>query len=59
MTSNLTAAANTHLTNAQYDHVNDFVTDAENLAGQMLHFNRVMQGLGPTDRSSNFIIAQK
>ena len=59
MTSNLTAAANTQLVNAQYENVGDYVTNAESLAGSMLHFNRVVQQLGPSDRSSNFIIAQK
>ena len=59
MTSNLTAAANTQLANAQYENVGDYVTSADSLAGSMLHFSRVVQQLGPADRSSNFIIAQK
>ena len=59
MTSNLTAAANTHLSTAQFDQVTDFYGNADSLAGSMLHISKLVQGMGPTDRSSNFFIAQK
>lgn len=59
MTSNLTAAANTHLATAQFDTVTDFLSGADSLAGSMLHMSRLVQGMGPADRSSNFFIAQK
>jgi hypothetical protein len=59
MTSNITAAANTHLSSAQFDTVTDFLAGADSLAGSMLHINRLMQGIGPADRSSNFFLAQK
>lgn len=57
MTSNMTAAANTHMTNAQFDTTTDFLAGADSLAGSMLHMSRLIQGLGPSDKSSNFFIA--
>lgn len=59
MTSNMTAAANTHMASAQFDTTTDFLAGADSLAGSMLHMSRLMQGLGPSDKSSNFFIAQK
>ena len=59
MTSNMTAAANTNLHNAQFDTVTDYLGAADSLAGSMLHLSRVMQGEGPSDKHSNFFIAQK
>jgi hypothetical protein len=59
MTSNMTAAANTHMASAQFNTTTDFLAGADSLAGSMLHMSRLMQGLGPSDKSSNFFIAQK
>jgi hypothetical protein len=59
MTSNMTAAANTQLSNAQFETVTEFLGNADSLAGSMLHIGRLIQGMGPADRSSNFFIAQK
>ena len=42
MTSNMTAAANTNLHNAQFDTVTDYLGAADSLAGSMLHLSRVM-----------------
>lgn len=35
------------------------MANADSLAGSMLHMSRLVQGMGPADRSSNFFIAQK
>ena len=59
MTSNMTAAANTNMLNASFDTVTDYYGHADSLAGSMLHVSRLLQGAGPSDRSSNFFIAQK
>ena len=56
MTNNFTAAANTQ---PAYQSVNEFVSHAESLGDSMLQIGRLVQGLGPSDRSSNFMIAQK
>jgi len=57
MTSNMIAAANTNLSAAQFDTVTDFIGNADSLAGSMIHMSRVIQGMGPADKSSNFLIA--
>ncbi len=56
MTNNFAAASNTQ---PIYMTVSDYVNHADSLADSMAHVGKLVQGLGPADRSTNFIIAQK
>jgi hypothetical protein len=54
MTNNFAAASNTQ---PIYMTVSDYVNHADSLADSMAHVGKLVQGLGPADRSTNFIIA--
>ena len=54
MTNNFAAASNTQ---SIYMSVCDYVNHADSMIESMTHLGHLVQGLGPADRSSNFIIA--